>query len=256
MIQDLLTLWWVPVVSAPFVGSFLGVLVTRLPAREPVMWSRSRCPHCRHTLGAADLVPLVSWLAARGRCRYCSARVASFYPAMELAATGLALWAAAVVPAGAILWQSCVLAWTLLALAVIDWRHMILPDSLTLPLLAAGLAIAAMDGADALQARAIGAAVGLSAFLAVAWVYRQVRGREGLGAGDAKLLAAAGAWVAWPGLPGVVLWAAAAAFAVVLVRVVAGRPVTATERIAFGSFLSLGTWLVWLYGPLIITWPV
>ena len=244
-----------PVALAPVVGSFLGVLIHRLPHGEKVVWARSRCPHCEKQLKPVDLVPLISWLATRGRCRYCAARLGLFYPGLEIAATGVALWAALIVPAGGLLWATCVLGWTLLALAVIDWQHLILPDALTLPLLALGLAIAGLKDSGALADHAIGAAAGMASFLLIAFVYRRLRGREGLGTGDAKLLGAAGAWVSWVGLPGVVLWAAVTALCGVLAKAVTGTPVRASEPISFGSFLCLGTWLIWLYGPVLLAWP-
>ena len=241
--------WWLPVVAGPFVGSFLGVLVTRLPATEPVIVSRSRCPHCDHLLGPRDLVPLVSWLAGGGRCRYCSRPLGVFYPAIELAAVGVAGWAALVV-AGWPLWATCALGWTLLALAIIDQRHLVLPDELTLPLVGAGLIVAYLLDADAAVDHAIGAVTGFAALFVLAAVYKRVRKREGLGLGDAKLFAAAGAWVSWSGLASVVLVASVTALVVVLVRSVLGRRITADERIPFGPYLCLATWLVWLYGPL------
>ena len=255
----LLTFWWMPVALAPFIGSFLGVLIVRLPQDESVVWSRSRCPHCRRRLNPADLVPVMSWLATRGRCRYCSARLSLFYPGIEIAATAVALWAAAIVPAGGMLWATCVLGWTLLTLAMLDWQHLILPDCLTLPLLALGLLIAGLrDGA--LADHVIAAAAGMAFFLLVACIYRRVRGREGLGAGDAKLLGAAGAWVSWTGLPGVVLWAATTALCAMLAKMALakmalGTKVSATEQIPFGTYLCLGTWLVWLYGPVLMVGP-
>lgn len=252
----LLTSWWMPVALAPFIGSFLGVLILRLPQEESVVWGRSHCSHCHQRLKAVDLVPVVSWLATRGRCRYCAARLSLFYPGIEIAATVVALWAAMVVPAGGMLWATCVLGWTLLTLAVIDWQHLILPDPLTLPLLALGLLIAGLNDGGALVDHVIGATVGMASFLVIADLYRRMRGREGLGAGDVKLSGAAGAWVSWVGLPGVVLWAAAAALCGVLAKVASGTAVSATEQIPFGTFLCLGTWLVWLYGPVILAWPV
>lgn len=251
VVNVLLTSWWMPVALAPVIGSFLGVLVLRLPQDESVVWGGSRCPHCRRRLKAVDLVPVVSWLVARGRCRYCSARLSLFYPAIEIAAIVVALWAAAVVPAGGMLWATCVLGWILLALAILDWRCLILPDSLTLPLLALGLLVAGLGG-GAIADHGVGAAAGIGSFLLVALVYRWARGREGLGIGDAKLFGAGGAWVSWVGLPGVVLWAATAALIAILLKMAAGRAVSATDRIPFGTFLCLGIWLVWLYGPVVV----
>jgi leader peptidase (prepilin peptidase)/N-methyltransferase len=127
--------------AAPCVGSFLGVVIERLPAERPILWGRSACDHCGARLGARDLVPLASWALARGRCRHCGGRLSLFYPAIELAALAVALWSLAVLP-GWLAWAGSALGWTLLALAVIDARHMILPNELSLPLIPAGLAVA------------------------------------------------------------------------------------------------------------------
>jgi leader peptidase (prepilin peptidase)/N-methyltransferase len=193
----------------------------------------------------------VSWVASGGRCRHCSQSLSAFYPAIELAAALVAGWAAAVVSGGP-LWATCVLGWTLLALAVIDQRHLLLPDELTLPLIAAGLIFAALLDADPFVDHALGAVAGFAVLFVLALAYKRLRGREGLGLGDAKLLAAAGAWVSWTGLASVVLVASATALAVVLVRSVLGRRVAADERIPFGPYLCFATWLVWLYGPLVL----
>lgn len=243
--------WIFAVLAAPFVGSFLGVLVARLPVGGAVVFARSACPSCHHRLAAADLVPLLSWLASRGRCRHCGASIGAIYPGLEVGALAVAAWAATVTP-GWLLWASCALGWTLLALSAIDWRHHSLPDQLTLPLLGAGLAVAYAARPDGIVHHLAGAAAGFAAFAAVRWCYARLRGREGLGLGDAKLLAAAGAWVAWQGLPGVVLIAAVGALAVALGGALRGRSLRPESRLAFGPYLSLGTWLVWLYGPLVI----
>ena len=251
-----------PIVAAPFVGSFLSVLILRLPACASVLVGRSRCPACGHALGPRDLVPLVSWLAQRGRCRHCGGALSRLYPAIELGALAVALWAATMV-SGWLLWASCLLGWTLLALAVIDIRALLLPDALTLPLIPAGLAVAyAIDPAEMLD-HAAGAAAGYGGFVLIELAYARLRGRAGLGRGDAKLLGAAGAWVSWSGLPFVVLLAALAALAANAVARVAGRPGAAAtpvavtpvavtpvafSPVAFGPWLALGTWLVWLYG--------
>lgn len=240
---------WLALLLAPIIGSFLGVLILRLPAGEPVAFDRSRCRACGQVLGIRDLVPLLSWSLARGRCRHCGARVGGFYPAIELAALGVAAWAA-LVTSGPALWASCILGWTLLALAWIDVRHLILPDALTLPLLGTGLAAAALLDPGGIADHAIGAAAGYAAFRLVAVTYRAVRGRDGLGAGDAKLLAAAGAWVSWQGLPGVVLIAAATGLVGVLAAAAIGVALEPARRVPFGPFLCLGLWLIWLYGPL------
>lgn len=244
--------WLLPVLAAPFVGSFLGLLIARLPVGAAVVLGRSACLACRHPLGAVDLVPVLSWLVRRGRCRHCGAAISALYPGVELAALGLALWAAALL-SGWLLWASCALGWTLLALAAIDWRHQLLPDPLTALLIVAGLAVAYTLGGGALAHHAIGAAAGFAALALIRMAYSALRGREGLGLGDAKLAAAAGAWVSWTGLASVVLIAALAALAVALVGALRGAELRPDSRLPFGPYLALGTWLVWLYGPIAIT---
>jgi leader peptidase (prepilin peptidase)/N-methyltransferase len=154
---------------------------------------------------------------------------------------------------GWLLWASLALGWTLLALAAIDLRHYLLPDTLTLPLLALGLAVAWLIEPARLGAHALGAAAGFVGFAVIAWLYQRLREREGLGRGDAKLLAAGGAWLGWQALPSVVALAAAVALAVALAGALRGGKLGPTTRIAFGPHLALAIWLVWLYGPLVLT---
>lgn len=241
--------WLLPVLAAPFVGSFLCLVIVRLPAGGNVVYGRSACLACGHTLGLIDLVPLVSWLTSRGRCRHCGARVSVLYPGVELAALAVSIWAATVVD-GWLLWASSILGWSLLALAVIDWRHKLLPDGLTLPLIVLGLGTAYWANPGNIVGHLTGALAGFAAFAAIAWAYRRLRGREGLGLGDAKLLAAAGAWTSWTGLPSVVLIGAVAALGLALAGTARGRAPRATTELPFGPHLALGTWLVWLYGPI------
>jgi leader peptidase (prepilin peptidase) / N-methyltransferase len=233
--------------AAPFIGSFLGVIVTRHAQPLSIAAPRSRCDACAHPLAPSDMVPIASWLARRGRCRYCDAAIGWFYPAIEVAAFGVALWAA-IVASGWEFGATCLLGWMLLALAIIDWRDFVLPDFLTLPLLAAGLIVTwVLDPAE-LPANLIGAVAGLAFVLLVRIAYQRLRDREGIGLGDAKLLAAAGAWVGWSGLPMAVLIASLAGIAACLLRLARGDRVSATDRVPFGAFLCLGTWLAWLYG--------
>jgi leader peptidase (prepilin peptidase)/N-methyltransferase len=239
---------------APLIGSFLGVVVERLPEGRPVALARSTCPACGEILRARDLVPLLSWAWRRGRCRCGRFRLGVFYPGIELAALAVAASAAAVL-SGWVLWVSLALGWTLLALAAIDLRHHLLPDRLTLPLIPGGLATAYFVAPERLALHAIGVAAGFIAFAGIAWAYRLVRRRSGLGLGDAKLLAAAGAWLGWPALPGLVAAAAVAALAVALTRAAFGERLAAATRIAFGPYLALALWLFWLYGPLLLGQP-
>jgi leader peptidase (prepilin peptidase)/N-methyltransferase len=235
---------------APLIGSFLGVVIVRLPQGRAIAWDRSRCPACNHRLGPLDLAPIASWLFSAARCRYCAAAISPFYPAIELAALGGAAWAVAVADGPLALWASCGLAWWLIALAVIDARDGLLPDALTLPLIPAGLALTWVLSPADLPAHLAGCAAGYLSFACLVFLYRTLRGREGLGLGDAKLLAGAGAWLSWQGLPSLVFLAALFSLMSALLLRGTGRPVTFASRLAFGPGLCAGFWLVWLYGPL------
>lgn len=246
-------IWFVPTLAlplllAPFIGSFLGVLIRRLPAGRDFAFSRSACDRCGHTLGVPDLVPLVSFVALGGNCRHCRAPIGGFHPAVELAAIAVAASAAWTIgDDAALLWAGCGLGWTLLALAWIDAGHMRLPDVLTLPLLLAGLAATWWLDPDALAAHALGAAAGYLSIAGLAAVYRRLRGRDGIGMGDAKLLGAAGAWLGWQALPWVVLLAALAGIAVAVLSQLRGATMTRTTALPFGPCLAVATWAIFLY---------
>ena len=237
------------IVIAPFIGSFLAALAIRLPAGEPIALARSACRSCGARLGPGSLVPVLSWLWLRGRCAACGARIGAFYPVVEIAAVVLAAWAAAVV-SGWLLWASCALGWTLLALAAIDWRTFTLPDPLSLPLIPAGLAVIALIDPARLGGHAAGALIGFCALAGLAYAYRALRGRDGLGLGDAKLFAAAGAWVGWEGLASVLLIGAVAGLCGAAAGRCLGGTLSWSRRLAFGPYLALGFWVVWLHGPL------
>ncbi len=238
------------IVVAPFIGSFLSVVVTRLVKGKTIVAGRSVCDACGHTLGALDLVPLASYAALRGKCRYCGARIDPVHPSMEIGALAIAAWAALTM-GGWILIATCVYGWTLLALAAIDFRDGLLPDALTFPLLALGLAVSYGIDPGLLGDHAIGAVTGFIVFALIAFLYHRLRGREGMGLGDAKLLAAEGAWVGWIGLPTIILFAAVIGLIAVLVLARRGKVLAAADRIPFGPALAFAGWLVWLYGPLI-----
>jgi leader peptidase (prepilin peptidase) / N-methyltransferase len=239
--------------SAPFIGSFVGVVADRWPKDEPFVLGRSRCPHCKHVLGARDLIPLVSWFAARARCRYCGQRLSIWYPTSEVSALIIASWSILAVPPG-LAWISSLFGWTLLVLAVIDMRWLWLPHALTGPLAIAGLLITGLCNRSVPFDQLIGAILGYIAMTVVALLYRRYRGREGLGAGDANLFGALGAWVGWQGLPTVLLYAGISGLLILTMQSRAGRTVKWTTRIPFGPHLCLGGWLVWLYGPLYFEW--
>ena len=241
--------WIWALALAPIIGSFLGALITRVDAPGSLVLGRSRCNSCGAILAALELVPILSWLILRGRCRRCAQPIGFFYPAIELAAVAIALWAAAVLP-GPLVWVSCILGWTLLALAVIDYRYFLLPDYLTLPLIPFGLIVTWANDSAALIDHVAGVVVGFGFVVLLRAAYRRLRGREGMGLGDAKLLAASGAFVSWQALPSVILIASLTALALAFARAALGASISLTDRMAFGTFLCLGTWIVWLYGPL------
>src|SRR5579871_2618232 len=199
-----------PLLVAPFIGSLLGVLIHRLPRHLPVVLARSGCEACGARLGPLDLLPLVSYALQRGRCRYCKRAIGWFHPVIELAALGVPAWAVLACQTPQDAWFACLLGWTLLTLGWIDVEWFLLPDVLTLPLLLAGLGVAMLTMPDEVFWHALGAACGYLGLRGVAMLYRALRGREGLGAGDAKLLAAAGAWLGLEALPLVLLLAALA----------------------------------------------
>jgi len=242
---------WALLLAASAIGSFLGVVIRRLPEERPILWARSQCESCGAVLTGRDLVPLLSWLLAGGRCRHCGRTLGCFYPTVEIAALMVAVAALAVdgMPRAAL---DCLLGWWLLALAGIDLRVWLLPDRLTLPLIAAGLTAAATLDPRSLLDRALGAALGYLALQAIAALYRSVRRREGLGGGDAKLLAAAGAWVGATALPQVILLAALTALAAAGAMRLGGVRLQLHSALPFGPFLALGTWILWLAGPILL----
>jgi leader peptidase (prepilin peptidase)/N-methyltransferase len=245
---DLNMVW--PLLAAPFVGSFLGVLIIRLPGDAPIAMARSACAHCGTRLGPLDLVPLVSFLVLRGRCRHCGQRIGLFHPAVELAALGVAAMAVLADSDSSRVWADCVLGWTLLALAWIDWTEFLLPDVLTLPLTVAGLILTWAWDPDALTDHCLAAVLAYLSFRGIAAAYRRLRGRDGLGGGDAKLIAAAGAWCGVAMLPLLVLGSAVIGLLAALGLALAGRSVTSTTRIPFGPCIALAFWLVWLQSGL------
>ncbi len=238
--------WLAPLVAAPFVGSFLGVLIVRLPAGRAVVWSRSACDHCGEVLTARELVPLLSYAWQRGQCRRCGGAIARLHPAVELAALAVVLPAVLLTRDAALLWVDCLLGWSLLALAWIDWRCLRLPDCLTLPLLLAGLGVTAVREPQALVAHAAAAALGYLSLELVAVIYRSLRHRDGLGAGDAKLFAAACAWVGLAPMPWLLLIAACAGLLAALAPALAGHRIDPTTPRPFGPWLALALWLLWL----------
>lgn len=227
------------------IGSFLATVLIRWPQGRSVVAGRSACDKCGRTLEARDLVPILSWSLARGRCRTCGARIDRRHLAAEggAAMIGIAAILAHPMPLAA---ASAILGWWLFLLAALDLEHEWLPDRLTWPLLAAGLAAGWGGLGPSFDSRLIGAAAGFVSLFLIAQAYRALRGREGLGGGDPKLFAAIGAWLGWTQLPFVLVGAGLLGLAALLLRRLRGRTVRATDRLPLGTLMALAAWPIWL----------
>ena len=191
-------------------GSFLATLILRWPEGRSVLHGRSACDGCGRILQPWELVPVLSALFQRGKCRGCCAAIDPLHWQIELACGVIGVAAAMLTPfPQALGWMLA--GWVLLTLAVLDARHYWLPDALTLGLAFLGLTIGPWLTGGALVDSVIGAVAGYGVLMAVALFYRALRGREGLGLGDAKLLGALGAWMGWQALPMLVFFASALA---------------------------------------------
>jgi len=251
------------------VGSFLNVVIHRMPLMlqretdnfiaierdEPaphaghynLVFPRSACPACGHTLSALENIPLISWMWLRGRCRYCRAPISARYPLVELFASLLSGWVVWRLGSDIVGLAALLLVWTMLALAMIDLDTQFLPDDLTLPLLWAGVLFNLTGTFTPLADAVIGAAAGYLVLWLVYWGYRWVTGKEGMGYGDFKLLAALGAWLGWTMLPLIVLLSSALG-AVVGVMMILLRGHQRDKPIPFGPFLALAGLIAILYG--------
>jgi leader peptidase (prepilin peptidase) / N-methyltransferase len=232
-------------------GSFLNVVITRLPRGEAVVAGRSRCPRCRARLPWYDNIPLVSYLRLRGRCRSCGAAISWRYPLMELAGglLALALWHA--FPDRLLLLAYAPFCLALAALTAIDLEHRLLPDAITLPGIVWGLLLSLALPQLSFPAAAAGALAGAGLFYGIARVYEKWAGRPGLGGGDVKLLAMIGAFLGVEALPLVILISAGLGTLAGLIRLLAPGPGPAgpwrTLSLPYGPFLAAaaGVQLFW-----------
>jgi len=252
------------------VGSFLNVVILRLPRRLEHDWraqarellghaddgearppdlvvTGSHCPSCKHKLSALDNIPVVSWLALGGRCRYCKAKISIQYPLVELL-TALA--------SAAIAWKlgfgwplaaGLAFTWILIAASGIDARTQLLPDQLTLPLLWLGLLLSLKPVFVASDAAIIGAAAGYLSLWSVYWLFKLATGKEGMGYGDFKLLAALGAWMGAASLLPIVLLSSLIG-AIVGGTVLALRGQDRSTPIPFGPFIAAAGWVWFVLG--------
>ena len=257
------------------VGSFLNVVILRLPARlmhewraqgrevlelsetdpEPapadLVFKASHCPHCRHPLSISDNIPVLSFALLRGRCRYCGAAISWQYPMVELA-TALASAACALhFGAGLPLLGALVATWILIAATGIDLRTQLLPDQLTLPLLWLGLLASLGAWYIGPSAAIVGAAVGYLSLWSVYWAFKLLTGREGMGYGDFKLLGALGAFVGWQGILPILLIASFIGAVVGSIWLAMKGRDRATP-IPVGPFLASAGWVQFLYGGALV----
>ncbi|MGM3386082.1 A24 family peptidase [Stutzerimonas stutzeri] len=252
------------------VGSFLNVVVYRLPvmmqrewrmqareylelpakadeARFNLMWPASRCPHCNHRIRAWENVPVISWLALRGKCSSCSAPISYRYPLVELACgvlSGYIAWHFGfTVEAGAML----VLTWGLLAASMIDVDHQLLPDSIVLPLLWLGLILNTQALFAPLTDALWGAVAGYLSLWSVYWLFKLITGKEGMGYGDFKLLAMLGAWGGWQVLPLTILLSSVVGAVLGTITLRMQKAENGTP-IPFGPYLAIAGWIALLWG--------
>ncbi|WP_022681090.1 prepilin peptidase [Sphingobium bisphenolivorans] len=232
-------------------GSFLATLILRWPEGRGMARGRSACDGCGRVLGVLDLVPLLSALVQRGRCRTCGGAIDPLHGRVEVACAIIGALAVGFAPhLGGVGWA--LLGWLLLTLAVLDKRHFWLPDALTLPLAFMGLTIGLWSTDAVMIDRVVGAVAGYVGLLAVALGYRGLRGREGLGLGDAKLLGALGAWFGWQALPFILLLATTLGLLAVLGALATGRSIDGGTRVPLGTFLALAAVPGWWVAQMIV----
>jgi leader peptidase (prepilin peptidase)/N-methyltransferase len=252
------------------VGSFLNVVILRLPERMAAAWEQeardvlaldieaaplppgivrepSHCPQCKHRLSALDNIPLFGWLLLRGRCRYCRVKISVQYPLVELLAgilSALIVWKFG--PSWAAL-AGLILTWFLIALAGIDFRTQLLPDQLTLPLLWLGLLLALLPMFMIAPAAIMGAAIGYLSLWSVYWLCKLLTGKEGMGYGDFKLLAALGAWMGPVALLPIILLSSFMG-ALVGVGLMVLRKRDSQIPMPFGPFIAAAGWVWFVAG--------
>lgn len=265
----------VTLVLGLIVGSFLNVVIYRLPLMMERAWRRdcdelagkapqqeerfnlsvprSRCPHCGHMVTARDNIPVISYLLLRGRCRACGARISLRYPLVETLTGILTVVTALHFGFG---WQALfavLLTWSLIALSFIDFDKQLLPDSITLPFLWLGLLLSLFGVYTDSHASIIGAAAGYLSLWSIYHLFRLLTGKEGMGYGDFKLFALFGAWLGWQSLPLIILLSSAVG-AVIGVSLILFRGRDRSIPIPFGPYLAIAGWIALLWGEQLTAW--
>jgi leader peptidase (prepilin peptidase)/N-methyltransferase len=251
------------------VGSFLNVVIHRLPKIMEHGWlaecaelrgetppqadkltlatPRSRCPNCGHGISAMENIPIVSYLFLRGRCRACQARISLRYPLVEALSGVLSGYAAWRFGASWACLGSLLFVWSMIALTFIDFDTQLLPDSITLPLLWSGLLLNLGGTFVDVKSAVIGAAAGYLSLWAVYWAFKLATGKEGMGYGDFKLLAAIGAWLGWQMLPLTIL-ASSIVGAVVGIALIVFARHGRNIPIPFGPYLAAAAVIALFWG--------
>jgi leader peptidase (prepilin peptidase)/N-methyltransferase len=282
MVDSLITVFTEPLVLASVatvlglaVGSFLNVVIYRLPLMMERAWRRdcdeftgktpaqeerfdlsvprSRCPHCGHMVNARDNIPVISYLLLRGRCRACGAHISLRYPLVEILTAALTVVTALHFGFN---WQALfavLLTWSLIALSFIDFDKQLLPDSITLPFLWLGLLLSLFDVYTDTQASIIGAAAGYLSLWSIYHLFRLLTGKEGMGYGDFKLFALFGAWLGWQSLPLIILLSSAVG-AVIGISLIMFRGRDRSIPIPFGPYLAIAGWIALLWGEQLTAW--
>jgi leader peptidase (prepilin peptidase)/N-methyltransferase len=238
------------------IGSFLNVVVHRVPRRESILHPASHCPQCGHVLRAWENIPVVSWLILRGRCHDCRASIAWRYPALELLT---ALFSLVVAWQWSFRWSllpALIFTWALLALTLIDLETQLLPDRITKP----GMLLGLLLNASALLGPGVALTTPLNALLGIVlgygslWLlatgYLKMTGKYGMGGGDLKLLGMIGAWLGWQAVFLTLFIAAISGGIVAMILLLSGKG--RDYAIPFGPYLALGGWLMLLWPSTII----
>jgi leader peptidase (prepilin peptidase)/N-methyltransferase len=271
-----LATWLVSGIVGLCIGSFLNVVIHRLPkmldrgwrahcaelSGEPppelppynLITPRSQCPACGHRIAAFENIPVLSFLFLRGRCSACAAPISARYPFIELLTGALTIAAVlrfGVTPTAA---AACLLIWSLIALTFIDFDTQLLPDSITLPLLWSGLLanVAGFVPGVSLRDAVVGAIAGYVALWTIYWLFKLVRGKEGMGYGDFKLLAALGAWLGWQMLPLIVLLSSFVG-AIIGIGLVVFRGRDHQIPLAFGPYLAIAGVIALFFGRSLVS---
>ena len=236
---------------------FLGDDAKKLPKKELVQMSLSKpnstCPYCGHQIKWYENIPVISWLALKGQCSACQNKISARYPIIEFTTAVLSVVVA--IHYG-VTWTTVVvllLTWSLIALTMIDYDHMLLPDQITLPLVWLGLLININGLIVPLEQSVIGAVVGYMSLYCVFWLFKLLTGKEGMGYGDFKLLAVFGAWMGWTLLPILILMASVVG-AIVGLSLMVFKGHQREQAIPFGPYLAIAGWITLLWGQQIWQW--